>query len=168
MNLTKHAAAAIGAAVLVIATAGVATAASGPAAAGRVAKSAAARPGRLMSAEQRTRLQTDGHVEIVKHTRRRGDVTIEVQRGEVTAVTATSITLRSKDGFTHTYTVTSRTKVRERGSQIAIGDLSVGARAMVVAVRTKDGDIARRIACVNVSAPQTEKAKEPTPQSSVA
>jgi hypothetical protein len=172
MKLTTHAGAAIGAAVIVIATAGVATAASRPAAAGRVARAAANGPAavrhRLISAEDRAKLRAQGHVEVVKHTRRRGDVTIELQRGEITAVTATSITLRSKDGYSHTYTVTSATKVRERRSQIAIGDLSVGERAMVVAVRTNGGDIARRIACVNVSSAQTKKAQEPTPQSSVA
>ena len=45
-----------------------------------------------------------------------GYQTIDVQTGKVTAVSSTSITLRSADGYTHTYAVTSSTMVNaQRG-----------------------------------------------------
>ena len=74
-------------------------------------------------------------------------------------ISTTSITLKSKDGYSHSYTVATTTKVREKRVAISVGDLKVGERAMVVALRTKDGDVARRIACVNDGPAKAEQAK---------
>lgn len=67
-----------------------------------------------------------------------GPVTHQAVRGEVTAVTATSITVRAKDGFSLTYTVGADTKVRERsqgkGVASTIGAVKVGAKALVTGV----------------------------------
>jgi hypothetical protein len=153
MNLTKQACAAIAAAALVVGTAGMAAAASKPSAAESPSEAPSITAGgarqRLISDDLRTQLRSTGHVEIVKHTKRRGDVTIEVQRGEITAVSGSSITVRSKDGYSHSYPVTDATKVREQRVPIAVSDLHVGERAMVVALRTKNGDVARRISCIS-------------------
>ena len=109
---------------------------------------------RLITPEQRRQLRTTGHIVISKHTRKHGTVTVLVQRGTVDAVTPSSITLTSKDGYVHSYAITPKTKVREKGQPVALSELKTGERAMVIALRTKDGDNARRISCLR-SAPTT-------------
>ncbi len=52
--------------------------------------------------------------------------TVLVQRGEVTAVSATSITVKSADGFTQEYAVTADSKIRVAGGGGAIGDVKAG------------------------------------------
>lgn len=96
---------------------------------------------------QRHQLREKGHVTVTRHTRKHGTVTVIVQRGEVTAVSATSVTLKSKDGWTHSYVLTDKTRVRGEG------DVAVGDRAQVIAVKGKDGDVARRL---RHRAPQTD------------
>ena len=107
---------------------------------------------RLLTPELRQQLRQTGHITLTRHTRRFGNVTVLVQRGVVTAVSPTSISLRSKDGYEHTYVVTSRTKVRERRQPVPLSDLTVGERAMVVALQTAQGDVARRISCLRPAA----------------
>ena len=63
-------------------------------------------------------------------------VTLVTVRGEVTAVSATSITLTAEDGFTATYAVSLDTKVR--GKEVdKIADVKVGDKGG--AVGTKSG-----------------------------
>lgn len=90
---------------------------------------------------QRRELRQTGHTTITRETKKHGTVTVQVQRGEVTAVSPTSITLRSKDGYTHSYLVTDKTKVKSQRATVELSGLKVGARAQVVAVQ----DEARRI-----------------------
>ncbi len=52
-----------------------------------------------------------------------GYETIATQKGEVTAVSASSITVKSVDGYTKTYTVNSDTKVNRDGK---IADITTG------------------------------------------
>lgn len=103
---------------------------------------------RLLTPAQRQELRSTGHITLTRHTKRFGDVTVLVQRGEVTAISPTSISLRSKDGYSHTYVITDRTKVRERGQAVDLSELKIGERAMVVAIARPNGDIARRIGCL--------------------
>lgn len=67
-----------------------------------------------------------------------GPVTHQAVRGEVTAVSATSVTVKARDGFSLTYAVTGDTKVRARsngkGSDSAIGSVKVGDKALVLGV----------------------------------
>ena len=107
---------------------------------------------RLLTPAQRQELRSTGHITLTKHTKRHGDITILVQRGEVTAISATSISLRSKDGYSHTYVITDRTKVREHRQPVDLSDLKVGERAMVIAIQTPNGDVARRISCIRQAA----------------
>ncbi len=69
----------------------------------------------------------------------RTPTTHEAIRGEVTAVSASSITVRARDGVSLTFTVTSSTKVRERhdgtGQDSTIGQVEVGDRALVSGVQ---------------------------------
>jgi hypothetical protein len=60
-----------------------------------------------------------------------GYQTIDVQTGQVTAVSSTSITLKSADGFTHTYVITSSTLVD--AERDGIGSVKVGNQASVEA-----------------------------------
>jgi hypothetical protein len=167
MILTRTAGATITAAALILGTAGIAAAATKPSVAPRPGQTdTGTSPGTrapLISDDQRAQLRSSGHVEVIKHTKRRGDMTFEVQRGEITAINATAITVRSKDGYTHSYPVTAKTKVRERRSPIAIGDLKVGEQARVVGLRTKNGDVARRISRI----PDRKTAKARTTTKSI-
>jgi hypothetical protein len=59
------------------------------------------------------------------------------QRGTVEAVSTTSMTVQSKDGFTATYGLNSETRVRKQGEQAAVSDIKLKDKVRVVA--TKDG-----------------------------
>lgn len=71
-----------------------------------------------------------------------GPVTHQAVRGEVTAVSATAITVRAKDGFSLTYAVGADTKVRERpqvkgqgkATPSTVSAVRVGAKALVTGV----------------------------------
>ncbi|HTW21664.1 MAG TPA: hypothetical protein VME70_15825 [Mycobacteriales bacterium] len=74
-----------------------------------------------------------------------GPVTVDVQQGKVTAVSATSITLQSSDGTTDSYTVTQATKVRSRGHKIPESDIITGDHAWVIAIDSNGTKTARAI-----------------------
>jgi hypothetical protein len=59
--------------------------------------------------------------------------TLAEQRGTVDAVSSTSISLTSTDGFKQTYAVTSDTRVRVDGKKSAIADVKTGQTATVIA-----------------------------------
>jgi hypothetical protein len=60
-----------------------------------------------------------------------GYETIATQKGEVTAVSATSITVKSADGYSRTYTVNADTKVNNSGK---IADITTGETVRIRAV----------------------------------
>lgn len=74
-----------------------------------------------------------------------GTEVIDVQRGTVTAVSPTSITVKSQDGFTATYVVDSTTKVRKTGQQSAIANVANGDEVAIAAVHSGSTDTAKRI-----------------------
>ena len=65
-----------------------------------------------------------------------GTEVILVQRGAVTAVSSTSLSVKSTDGFTSTYKVSSSTRVRAAGGD-TIGAVKVGAQVHVVSTKDK-------------------------------
>lgn len=76
-----------------------------------------------------------------------GYQTVLFQNGKVTAVSSTSITLRSADGYSHTYQVTSATMVNaQRGG---IGSIKDGNQ--VIAVATVSGGTATAARIIDVS-----------------
>ncbi len=79
------------------------------------------------------------HGEFVVRGRSGKDVTVDMVRGKVTAVSPTSITIASRDGYSATYTVTSATRVHVRGEKgkKTIGVVKNGDR--VGAFGAKDG-----------------------------
>jgi hypothetical protein len=60
-----------------------------------------------------------------------GDQTVDVQNGQVTKLSNTSITLKSSDGFTMSYVITSSTLVDAQRD--GIGSVKVGNQASVLA-----------------------------------
>ena len=96
-------------------------------------------PGR--AAERRAKLGHRGlgrglHGEFVVKGKDGAYVTVVTVRGEVTAVSATSVTIKAEDGFTATYAITGDTKVRGHDVD-KIADVEVGDRGG--AVGTKSG-----------------------------
>jgi hypothetical protein len=83
------------------------------------------------------------HGEVVLGGKNR-TVTVDVQRGAVTAVSSSSLTMASVDGFSTTYTITPQTKVRSMGKVLSIGDVKTGERAFVVAIKGADGSLDAR------------------------
>lgn len=129
-----------------VATAGTALSSSGPATAPTAAAAApvaAGQDGVLVAAQAdpvggagpawRHRLaRRVAHGELTAKTKD-GYGVFDVQRGEVTAVGPTSITLRSGDGFTGDYALTGDTRVVQKGTVSTIGAIKVGDRAALVA-----------------------------------
>lgn len=60
-------------------------------------------------------------------------VEIAVQNGQITAVSATSITVRSEDGYSRTYTINADTKIRVDRAGADAGALAVDRPARLVA-----------------------------------
>jgi len=88
------------------------------------------------------------HGEFVVHNKR-GDRVLDVQRGQVTAVTpagsgtAGTVTLRSVDGFFATYSFTPTSHVRNNGSKATPSSVKVGEFARVRAVKSGGTDSVR-------------------------
>jgi hypothetical protein len=84
------------------------------------------------------------HGEAVVQTEE-GTKTVVVQRGAVTAITSTSVTVRSTDGFTLTWTFSDQLRVFERRNQVQPGAVEVGAPIAVAGEKTGGGTVARLI-----------------------
>ena len=65
-------------------------------------------------------------------------VQVHYERGTISAVSATSITITGPDGKGATFVVTANTKVRSQGKLEAIGDLSMGQNALVFGTTSGD------------------------------
>lgn len=71
------------------------------------------------------------HGEFVVQTKD-GDKTVDTQLGVITAVSATSVDVKSGDGFTQTWTLTSTSKVRGAKKAGTAADLKVGATVRLI------------------------------------
>jgi hypothetical protein len=76
------------------------------------------------------------HAEVVLSTEGGGTQTVLVQKGAVTEVSATGVTVKSADGFTTAYTVNGDTLVRADSDEIG----AVAKDEEVVVVAPKSGD----------------------------
>jgi hypothetical protein len=117
---------------------GVAFAAGGSTTAPAAAPTAAHAPARA-------HLRHVEHGELTVRTKHGAQV-VDVQRGQVTAVSPTSVTIRSKDGFSATYVVGSTSKVRAARKAATISAVKAGDRVGVVAVRSGGVVTVRRLA----------------------
>ncbi len=70
---------------------------------------------------------------------------VDVQRGQVQSISATSVSVKSDDGFTATYTVDTKTKIRKGGKASAVGDVHNGDTVVIVATKANGADTANRI-----------------------
>jgi hypothetical protein len=74
-------------------------------------------------------------------------------RGEITMLSASSVTVTIGDGTRASFAITPTTRVREKGKDIKATDLSTGDRAMVFGLRNSDGSYtATLIRCVREGA----------------
>ena len=74
-----------------------------------------------------------------------GTKTVVVQRGTVTAVDATSVTVKSSDGFTLTWTLGDQVKIVKDGAQVAPSALATGATVGVAGEKTGTTTTARLV-----------------------
>ncbi|MGW0227104.1 hypothetical protein ACWDWO_02220 [Actinopolymorpha singaporensis] len=72
-----------------------------------------------------------------------GHRTVAIQRGSVESVSSTAITVKSTDGYTHSYVVDARTRVDARRE--GIGSIGKGQQVAVVATVSGDTSTAVRI-----------------------
>jgi hypothetical protein len=80
------------------------------------------------------------HGELVIEDASGDAVTVLMQRGDVTAVNATSISLKSSDGFTQTFTLDDQTKVASPDAGNGIDGIAVGDTVQVVGQDTGGGE----------------------------
>jgi Cu/Ag efflux protein CusF len=71
---------------------------------------------------------------------------VDFQRGTVSTVSASSITVLSTDGFSATYGVDAKTKVRHAKEKAAIGDVKTGDKVRVVALKNGSTLTATKVA----------------------
>lgn len=75
-----------------------------------------------------------------------GDQVLDIQHGQVTSISATSVTVRSKDGFTATYGVSGTSTVRVQKKVSTIANVHTGDEVAVAALHSGNTDTIRRIA----------------------
>jgi hypothetical protein len=82
-----------------------------------------------------------------------GARTLLYVRGEISALSASSVTVTLSDGTRASMAIAATTRVREKGKDIKAIDLSTGDRAMVFGLRNSDGSYtATLIRCVREGA----------------
>lgn len=111
------------------------TASTAPASGSSTASPTAAPAGKRV----RTLLARTEHGELTLRAKN-GTRVVDVQRGTVTAVSPTSISVRSADGFTATYAVASTSKVTSKGTVSAIADVHAGDDVSVAALKNGGTD----------------------------
>jgi hypothetical protein len=74
-----------------------------------------------------------------------GNRTVVVQRGTVTAITDTSVTVKSTDGFTLTWTYGDKLRVVEHRATVQPKDVAVGAAVGIAGAKDGDKAVARLI-----------------------
>ncbi|MFC0029890.1 hypothetical protein ACFFMM_10175 [Micromonospora chaiyaphumensis] len=85
------------------------------------------------------------HGEVVVQTKDGGTKTVAVQRGQVTAVDAKSMTVKSTDGFTMTWTFDEKIRVVERRATVQSSDIKVGTTVGVAGAKDGDTSVARLV-----------------------
>ncbi len=84
------------------------------------------------------------HGEFVVHTRK-GDKTLDVQRGQVTGISGDKVTVKSSDGYHVTWSLTDKTGVRSGKDKADRSALKKDVKVQVVGVRTSNTHTALRI-----------------------
>jgi hypothetical protein len=84
------------------------------------------------------------HGEAVVQTKE-GTVTVLVQRGQITSITADSVTVASSDGFTQTWKFHAQLRVVEKRATIQPSELKTGATVALAGPKEGDTAMARLI-----------------------
>jgi hypothetical protein len=92
------------------------------------------------------------HGELTVHTKT-GDKVVDVQRGTVTAAAATSVTVKSTDGVSTTYTLGSTTKVHKDKKAATVGDIAVNDRVRLEATKTATTDTTATVTRIGDTGP---------------
>jgi hypothetical protein len=96
-------------------------------------------------------------------TRKNGKVIQgEWQRGQVTGISGTALTVKSKDGTTWTWTVSGSTPVKRNGKKIAESALKTGDKVLVVGMKNGSANNAKRVLSPVKSAAKAAKAANAT------
>jgi hypothetical protein len=85
------------------------------------------------------------HGEVVVRTKDGGTKTVAVQRGEVTAIDDSSMTVKSSDGYTATWTFGDALRVVERRKTVQPSDVTPGTQVGVAGAKDGDKYVARLI-----------------------
>jgi hypothetical protein len=88
------------------------------------------------------------HGEAVVQTKT-GTTTVEVQRGTVTAIDGQSMTVKSTDGFTMTWTFGPKLRVVERRTTVQPNQVKVGTTLGVAGAKNGGNNVARLIIIPN-------------------
>jgi hypothetical protein len=129
--------------VALVAGGGVAYAVSAPSTPTSTTASSST-PAKATAKHHRTLLARVAHGEVTLDGKQHR--VVDVQRGQVQSVSPTSVSVKSDDGFTASYTVGSDTKVRKDGKASAIGDVHNGDKVVIVATKANGANTANRIA----------------------
>jgi hypothetical protein len=109
--------------------------------------SSAASPASTASAPKASPERTLLHGERVVRDADGEIITVDVQRGSVSAVSSSSLTVKSDDGTTWTWTLSSDTRVRGADlKRSSISSIKVGDTVAVIGRRTDDTRTARLVA----------------------
>lgn len=84
------------------------------------------------------------HGEFVAKGKDGGFVTFVTVKGQVTAVSPTSVTVKAEDGYTATFAIGGETKVRGKDVD-AIADVKVGDAGVAIGVKGSSGITARTV-----------------------
>lgn len=92
-----------------------------------------------------------GHVEHGQITveTKSGDQVLDVQRGTVTAITSTSVTVKSTDGFTLTWTLGDSTQVLEHRTKVDASAVKAGEAVGIAGVQSGSTVTARLLVIPN-------------------
>lgn len=74
--------------------------------------------------------------------------TFRYERGEITAVGTSSVTVQTADGTATTFAVTAQTRIRSKGHAITLSQLRAGDRATVFASESNGTSTAYLVRCV--------------------
>jgi hypothetical protein len=85
------------------------------------------------------------HGEVVVQTKDGGTKTVAVQRGQVTAIDAKSMTVKSADGFSMTWTFDEKLRVVERRTTVQSSEIKVGTTVGVAGAKDGDNGVARLV-----------------------
>ena len=129
---------------------------------GGATPSASAAPGRGNRRHPALRRLLIRRATIAKHVEhgsvtistKNGDETIDVQRGTITAISSTSMTVKSADGFTLTWTFGDKMRVLEDRSTIQPTDVTAGETVGVAGEKTGSTETARLVVIPKQVAPK--------------